>query len=104
MEKIMKRLLLILAILVSNSALAGPEVDSYLSGIAAMDKNEYQVLSDYRDRINTTCSRDVTIQELRAFNMSGQYAKMAANLSTNTAPTAEYSSTLASISCAEFKR
>lgn len=100
----MKRLLFILVLLISNSAFAGPEVDSYLSGLAAMDKNAYQILSDYRDRINTNCSRDVTIPELRAFNMSGQYTKMAANLSVNTAPTAEYSSTLASISCAEFKR
>lgn len=104
MEKIVKKLLLILVFLISNSAFAGPEVDSYLSGIAAMDKNEYQVLSDYRDRINTNCSRDVTIPELRAFNMSGQYAKMAANLTINSAPTSEYSSTLSSISCAEFKR
>jgi hypothetical protein len=104
MEKILKKLLFIFALLISSSAFAGPEVDSYLSGIAAMDKNTYQVLSDYRDRINSICSRDVTIPELRAFNMSGQYAKMAANLSINTAPTPEYSSTLSSISCAEFKR
>ena len=91
-------------LLISNSAFAGPEVDAYLSGIAAMDKNEYQVLSDYRDHINTICSRDVTIPELRTFNMSGQYAKLVANLAINSAPPLEYSSTLSSISCAEFKR
>lgn len=100
----MKKLLFILVFLVSNSAFAGPEIDSYLSGIASMDKNTYQVLSDYRDRINTNCSRDVTILELRAFNTSEQYKKMAANLSVNTAPTPEYSLTLASISCTQFKR
>lgn len=100
----MKKLLLVLALLFSNSVFAGPEIDAYLSGIAATDKTNYQVLYDYRDRINTNCARDVTIQELRAFNMSWQYKKLAANVSIDKAPIPEYSSTLSSISCAEFKR
>lgn len=100
----MKNLLLVLALLFSNAVFAGPEIDAYLSGIAATDKTTYQVLYDYRDRINANCSRDVTIQELRAFNMSWQYKKMAENVSIDKAPVPDYTSTLSSISCTEFKR
>jgi len=100
----MRSLLLVAALLVSNSTFAGPAVDSYLSGIASMDKVMFQILSDYRDRINTACSRDVSIPELRALTLSSQYAKLSATLSNTSAPVSEYNSILTSISCAEFMR
>lgn len=95
----MKKLLVVLLLLVSGHVAALDDVGAFLSAYEAMDKDGYQVVSDYRLHILSNCSRDVTVREIRLFSTSPMYFKLV-SLHTMGIPQVKiYQSTFTEITC-----
>lgn len=86
-------------VLCSTNAIADNKVDAFLTAYSTMDKSGYQILSDYREQVNLTCKRDVTIEEIEAFQKSREYATLSALVTVAGRNITDYKNILQSLVC-----
>lgn len=92
-------LLATVIVLCAISASADSNVDAFLTSYSTMDKSGYQILNDYRTQINTTCKRDVTMEEMNTFQKSKEYSMLSALLTTSNSDAPDYKNKISSLGC-----
>jgi hypothetical protein len=102
MERKVRKIAFIAAMIASCNVFAS-DVELFLSSIQNSDEISYQALSDYRSRIVSNCKRDVTVPELRKFQVSSQFAYMLSSRSMTQMSTPQYDTSHASVTCDQFK-
>ena len=95
----MKRIAIGLFFLGSSLAVAAGDVDAFLTAYGSMDKSGSEVMTEYRAQVQTKCTRDVSVEELKKFSNSALYFKLVALRATGASNAPEYHSGLASVSC-----
>lgn len=92
-------MLLVVGMLCAVSAHAGDDIDTIFQAYSTMDKSEYQILIDYRKHIRSICKRDITLEEIKKFQKSGEYAFLVSTFTLQGASSPDYKATISSIGC-----
>lgn len=95
----MKRIVIGLFFLGSSLVVAAGDVDTFLTAYSTMDKSGFQVMTEYRSQMQTKCSRDVSVEELKKFSNTPLYMRLVALRTTGLSSGPEYQTALASVSC-----